>query len=350
MKLENGKFEMRLESIGGLGANLAGKLLGELGAYKLGVNAQSFASYGSEKRGSPVKSYIRYADIDKEIRINSPVSKPDLLALFNISVGDKENAMAGVDENTSVVINTDLECSEVIDKLKMYCGRLWLVDGLRLANENKTRVNMIMLGAIAKASGFIPLEAMEEIVRDTLGKKYPKTVESNIKGIRAGFENARCYNVEAGRYPYIEYKELEREWGYKNAPIGGVNTVWGSTITNSLEGSRSGKIPVFHKERCINCGLCDTTCPDMVFQFVEGEYKGKQTMVNLGADYYHCKGCLRCVEVCPTEALTEENERDFDIKSINVGNVRLLDKSFHFDRVGANGYINSESYVKESDK
>lgn len=29
---ENGCYEMRLESIGGLGANLCGKLLGELGA------------------------------------------------------------------------------------------------------------------------------------------------------------------------------------------------------------------------------------------------------------------------------------------------------------------------------
>ena len=54
-----GYYEMRLESIGGLGANLCGKLLGELGAIYLGLNSASFSSYGSEKRGSPVKAYIR---------------------------------------------------------------------------------------------------------------------------------------------------------------------------------------------------------------------------------------------------------------------------------------------------
>ena len=43
------KYEIRLESIGGLGANLVGKLLGQLGAEYLELNAQSFASYGSEK-------------------------------------------------------------------------------------------------------------------------------------------------------------------------------------------------------------------------------------------------------------------------------------------------------------
>ena len=51
---EYGYYEMRLESIGGLGANLCGKMLGELGAIYLDLNAASFSSYGSEKRGSPV--------------------------------------------------------------------------------------------------------------------------------------------------------------------------------------------------------------------------------------------------------------------------------------------------------
>ena len=55
---ENGCYEMRLESIGGLGANLCGKLLGELVAAYLGLGAAAFSSYGSEKRGSPVKKSI----------------------------------------------------------------------------------------------------------------------------------------------------------------------------------------------------------------------------------------------------------------------------------------------------
>ena len=61
---EEGYYEIRLESVGGLGANLCGKLLGELGAAYLGFNASSFSSYGSEKRGSPVKAFIRYCDED----------------------------------------------------------------------------------------------------------------------------------------------------------------------------------------------------------------------------------------------------------------------------------------------
>ena len=55
--LASGKeyYEIRLESIGGLGANLCGKMLGELGVKYLDVNSSNFSSYGSEKTGTPVK-------------------------------------------------------------------------------------------------------------------------------------------------------------------------------------------------------------------------------------------------------------------------------------------------------
>ncbi|MBQ8879198.1 MAG: 2-oxoacid:acceptor oxidoreductase family protein, partial [Lachnospiraceae bacterium] len=84
-KLSAGKeyYEVRLESIGGLGANLCGKMLGELGVKYLGLNSSSFASYGSEKTGTPVKGYIRYCNKEKEIRVHSPVVEPDLLVIFH---------------------------------------------------------------------------------------------------------------------------------------------------------------------------------------------------------------------------------------------------------------------------
>lgn len=47
---ELGYFEIRLESIGGLGANLAGKMLAEAGVIGQGLNGIHFSSYGSEKK------------------------------------------------------------------------------------------------------------------------------------------------------------------------------------------------------------------------------------------------------------------------------------------------------------
>ena len=71
-KNDLGFFEIRLESIGGLGANLAGKLLSEAGVVGNGLNGLGFSSYGSEKKGSPVKGHIRFCDpVYKYSRYNS---------------------------------------------------------------------------------------------------------------------------------------------------------------------------------------------------------------------------------------------------------------------------------------
>lgn len=345
---ENGYFEIRLESIGGLGANLCGKMLGELGAVTLGLNAASFSSYGSEKRGSPVKAYIRWAEENREIGINSPVEQPHILGLFHEALAGKLPVTAGVTEKTKIVINTDASPEEMRKRLKLCGGEIFCIDALNIAIEAKTRVNMVMLGAIAKASGFVPLEAAEEIARETIGKKYPALLEANLEGLRRGYEETKSsFFKEDGTYERVPYQEAKNKWGYENAPIGGTNPRFGSTVSNDLSASREGYIPLFIQENCINCGLCDSTCPDMVFQFEKGEYKGKPAMVNKGLDYHHCKGCLRCVDVCPTNALVMGVEREHPQPKWFVRNKDLIVDKMEFEDAGPNSWITSESFLTE---
>lgn len=347
VKNEYGYYEIRLESIGGLGANLCGKMLGELGAIYLDLNAASFSSYGSEKRGSPVKAFIRYSEKETEIGINSPVETPHILGLFHEAMIGKSAVTAGVTEESEIVINTAAGPEEIRNRLKLYAGTVYCVDALKIAMESKTRINMVMLGAIAKVSGFIPLETALEIARQTIGKKYPALLEANLTGIRRGYEELVSKHFTPAQYEFVSYREPQNEWGYINAPIGGVNTSFGSTVSNDLSPSREGYIPLFIQERCINCGLCDSTCPDMVFQFARGEYKGKETMVNVGLDYQHCKGCMRCVDVCPTNALAMGVEREHPNPEHAMKNQELLPERMEYDEVGANSYVTSESYMTE---
>ncbi|MGM9916156.1 2-oxoacid:acceptor oxidoreductase family protein [Anaerotignum sp.] len=345
---ENGYFEIRLESIGGLGANLCGKMLGELGAVTLGLNAASFSSYGSEKRGSPVKAYIRWAEENREIGINSPVETPHILGLFHEALAGKLPVTAGVTEETKIVINTDASPEEMRERLKLCGGEIFCIDALNIAIEAKTRVNMVMLGAIAKASGFVPLETAEEIAKETIGKKYPALLEANMEGLRRGYnETKSAFFKEDGTFERVPYQEAKNKWGYENAPIGGTNPRFGSTVSNDLSASREGYIPLFIQENCINCGLCDSTCPDMVFQFEKGEYKGKPAMVNKGLDYHHCKGCLRCVDVCPTNALVMGVEREHPQPKWFVRNKDLIVDKMEFEDAGPNSWITSESFLTE---
>lgn len=341
-----GFYEMRLESIGGLGANLSGKILGEVGALALGLNSSSFASYGSEKKGTPLKAFIRWCPVDQAIGVITPVEKPYILGIFHEALAGKVAVTAGVDEECAVVMNTDKSPDEVRELLKLHGGDVYCVDALKIAMEEKTRINMVLLGTIAKASGFIPLEAVEEVVKDTIGRKYPNTLEGNLRGIRRGYEEVTFkHYANDSNYPYIPYKDVEYDWGYENAPIGGINPLFASMANNDMTASREGKVPVFNLEKCIHCGLCDITCPEMALVFKEGEYKGKQQMVNEGVNYHYCKGCLRCVEICPTAALTEALEREVDVWAMHKPYPDFIQEQVEFEDVGSNAIVDAESGV-----
>ncbi len=345
---ENGCYEMRLESIGGLGANLCGKLLGELGAAYLGFNASAFSSYGSEKRGSPVKAFVRWSSPEREILHNSPVEHPHILVLFHEALSKTLPVTAGLTENSIIVVNTNNTPSQTRDNLRLHSGTVCCIDALGLATQSQSRVNMVMLGAIAKASGFIPLDAVKALVAETLGKKYPALLQKNLEGVEQGYNNLKTERFSPdGKYEAVPYGERSSKWGYVNAPLGGENPLFGSTVSNDLSPSREGFIPLFVYEKCIHCGLCDTTCPDMVFQFLPGEFKGRKTMMNRGLDYRHCKGCLRCVDVCPTEALVAGKEQEHPDKKHFMRNKDLIRENLDYEPTGADPWITGEAYLDE---
>jgi len=337
---ENKYFEIKLESVGGMGANLCGTLLGELGAEYYNFDSQSFASYGSEKRGSPVKSFIRWSQ--GKININSPITKPDILGIFYEHILTKKGSLNNITDETIVILNTEKSPEEVAEHLKV--KKIYTIDCAKIALESKSRINMIMLGAITKAIDFINLDDVFDLVKATLGKRYPHLLDNNLAGVQKGYDEVRSGEFEVPR-SYV-HEEVTQKWGYENAPIGGVNPQIGSTVVNDLSATRSGYIPLFIPERCIQCAQCDITCPDMVYQFKEGEYKGRTMMVNHGPDYHHCKGCLRCVEICPTEALVAGVEKEHRDTVEVTRNFALIVDELDYETQGASSWITSESFYE----
>ncbi len=300
-----------MESIGGQGANLAGKLLAEAGIMEIGLNGVNFASYGSEKKGTPVKSFIRFAESDKEIRLNSPVVEPHLLVIFTTVIAKNVPLLTGVKPGCMVIVNTTETPEAVRDMLKIPGGTtIYTVDAMGIAVQERVRINTTILGAVARAVDFMTRAALEETMRKTFTKKYPKLVEPNIKAFNRGYEEAVKYDVpDDGKYPVQHFQGFKPKLGWKNAPIGGAIVNPGNTVLNDLSASRSGFKPVWNEELCINCGACDSTCPDQCIIFRrDKDDKGKERQFFDHIDYKHCKGCLRCVEVCPKDALTAERE------------------------------------------
>jgi pyruvate ferredoxin oxidoreductase gamma subunit len=310
---ELGFFEIRLESIGGLGANLAGKMLAEAGVNGAGFNGVSFSSYGSEKKGSPVKAHIRFCDIDTNIRDTSPIERPHVVGIFHENLSKTVNVVSGTYEDSVILVNSAKSPEVLKERLKLAGGTIAVVDATGISLEENNRVNMAMLGGLFRLCEFLDPEIMRNVIRKSLEKKYPQAVEPALRTFNRGYDEVKFQTFtlpEGTKMPEFVRQDTP-SLGYETQPMGGVITNPGNSILKDLSISRSGMMPSFDDEKCIHCAACDNVCPDFCFVWEEQpDKKGRPQMFLQGIDYQYCKGCLKCVVACPTEALSELRETD----------------------------------------
>lgn len=306
----SGYYEMRLESIGGLGAHLAGQILAEAGVLGMGLNGAHFSSYGSEKKGSPVKSYVRLCPKEKQIRTTSPVRQPDLVAVFHEALLADPGVTAGLLPGSTLIVNTTASPAEIAARVSLPGVRILTLDAIGIAVQERTRVNTAMLGAIAPAAPILVPDAVKQAIQNTFAKKYPKLVAANLRTFDRGFaefqeylvpRDAKVTHLPASNGPSV---------GYRTAPFGGILPVSGNTIHKQMGTSRQGFLPVLNKELCANCAVCDLVCPDycLVWEPTGQTINGYPASRLVGIDYQFCKGCMHCVQECPTGALSKERE------------------------------------------
>jgi Pyruvate/2-oxoacid:ferredoxin oxidoreductase gamma subunit len=89
-------FEIRLESIGGLGAHAAGQVLATAAVLRMGLNGAHFSSVGSERKGSLVRSFVRLGRVDRPIRTSAPVEAPDAVVVFHAALLHNPATLAGL--------------------------------------------------------------------------------------------------------------------------------------------------------------------------------------------------------------------------------------------------------------
>ncbi|MBI5418482.1 MAG: 2-oxoacid:acceptor oxidoreductase family protein [Deltaproteobacteria bacterium] len=322
VKNDLGFFEIRMESIGGLGANVAGKILTETAILGMGLNGAGFASYGSEKKGTPVKAFVRLCEAEHKIRVNSPIEEPHVLAIFHEALAKSVPVTAGAAPGkTTVILNTRRTPAEARDYLKLEGGKVGVVDAMEIAMATGSRVNMVMMGAIAKAAGFFEWKALVGSIQEAFGKKYPALMKGNLEALKRGYDEVKFEEFPVdGKFPATPFRRELPKLGYENAPIGGTIYSVGNSRFKDLSTSRTGMIPLFILDKCTRCGECDITCPDYCYVWERGKdpKTGKDGMVLLGIDYQYCKGCLRCTYICKFGALVPAKEAEQDMDKITV--------------------------------
>ena len=302
-------FEIRFESIGGLGAHVAGKIIASAAVLRMNMNGAHFSSYGSEKKGSVVRSFIRLAPADKAIRTSAPIEEPDVIVVFHSGLLAHPATVSGMKaDGIFIYAGREGEVPEGLSHLPK-TTKIIRVDAQKIAFEENSRENAVLIGTLAEAIPVLDRQAVLDALDATFADKSRKIVATNDRAFRRGaaeIEVIEGVGQLDGDTPTLQSNPV---WGYKTAPIGGVLPTPGNTAHNDLHTSRTGWMPVLERDKCIDCGMCDMVCPDLCLVWSTHTGDDGKPLVKLdGIDYQYCKGCMRCVETCSTSAMTREAE------------------------------------------
>jgi pyruvate ferredoxin oxidoreductase gamma subunit len=302
------RVAVRFEAIGGQGANSAGKILAEAAVLGMGFTGNHFSSFGSEKRGSPVRSFVRFSPALHKTRSASSIRRPDLLAVFHENLlSSHQEVLEGAGEGTDLVLNSLAKPADLRFPRTATFRRVATLDANRIARKSGAGINAVMLGA---ASVFLP-EIASSRLAETLEKFFAKLSAEARKGNLAGFAAGRESVVIADFNPTQAaldpaHSPLPR-LGFLNAPLGGLINNPGNSVLKDNSASRRGVAPRLYKDVCFHCGFCDMVCPDYCFVWD----RTKPEMPRLqGIDYRFCKGCQKCIVACPVEALVPVPEQE----------------------------------------
>ena len=175
-------LEIRLHGRGGQGAVTSAELVAEA-AINEGKYAQAFPSFGPERRGAPVRAFIRVAE--EPIRLRNEVEEPDVVVVLDPTLTSVVNVGEGLKEGGIVIVNTSKSAGEIKKELGIGC-RIATVNATKIASETIGRpiANTTMIGALVKTTGLIDIASLREV----FGHRFGKLGEKNFASCQRAFE------------------------------------------------------------------------------------------------------------------------------------------------------------------
>lgn len=180
----------------------AAKMLGE-SCLRSGKYVQAFPEFGPERMGAPVKAYNRVSD--EPIRLHCQVTEPRYVLIADPTLigmalsGGMESSGGvtdGTPENAVFIVNTPKLPHDMRKELglKSKGAKVYTLDASRISLEaiGRNMPNTPMLGALAKTTNVITLDALIDNFKENYSKKFsPKVVEGNITAMTRGFQEVK---------------------------------------------------------------------------------------------------------------------------------------------------------------
>ncbi|MCD6492841.1 MAG: pyruvate ferredoxin oxidoreductase subunit gamma [Archaeoglobaceae archaeon] len=176
-------IEVRFHGRGGQGVVTAADMLAVAG-FKEGYYTLSFPTFGAEKRGTPVASFLRLSD--KPIVLRDEIYYPDYVVVLDPTVVESVEVDKGLKENGLLIANYP-KSAEEFKKLISTDRKVVTINATKMAMEILGRpiTNTAMVGAFAGATKLIKLETLKETIyewfKGEIADKNAKLVEDACK-------------------------------------------------------------------------------------------------------------------------------------------------------------------------
>ncbi|MDD4903668.1 MAG: 2-oxoacid:acceptor oxidoreductase family protein [Candidatus Bipolaricaulis sp.] len=275
--------EVRIHGRGGQGGLTAARIVANA-MLKDGKNAQAFPEFGPERRGAPVRSYLRIDD--QPILLRTPVTAPDTVVVMDATLLERRDTVLGIKPGGLLLVNAP-ERPPVVVSVPV---RMAWVDAMRISASlfGKQIPNTAMLGAWCRVDGIVGQAAIEAAIREWFPAKH---AEKNIEAARRAWDAVEVAELEASSASDTA-KGSSAFAFLDDYPI--IATAFPGEGGAGRTGSWRISDPVVDAQRCVRCGRCVTACPEGVVAMTED---------GVTIDLTYCKGCGICAVECPVQAI-----------------------------------------------
>jgi len=179
----NELIEIRWHGRGGQGGVTSAELVARA-AINEGRYGQAFPSFGPERRGAPVLSFVRVST-KQPIRMRMEITEPDVVVVLDPGLLPIVNVVSGLKPEGIAVVNTRKSPEQIRQEFGIH-WTLATVDATKIAREllGVTITNTTMVGALLRATDVVKLESLFE----PLQHRFGRLAERNINAMKRAYE------------------------------------------------------------------------------------------------------------------------------------------------------------------
>ena len=302
---------------------------------------QGYFQYDSKKSGGVTKCHIRLSD--DIIRSTYYVTNPSLVVCTKESYITKYDMLSNIKKGGTFIYVTGLEDSKIDDIIssdikKIIVNRkikFYKIDAYSLARKYglDNKISTILETCILNIMGYSDyIENIKDSVRKRFLKKGQDVINSNLGVIDEAMNYMHEVKIKFNDIEFLDENKIKCNRvfdmvnslnGYKLKVSDFIPYKDGSFIEGTTSYEKRGiaeVVPVWNKDKCIQCNQCSFVCPHAVIRpylLDENEIKnapkslkdnlrnaiGSKYQYTMGISKLDCTGCGLCASICPAHAI-----------------------------------------------